>query len=87
MTRKCPHEDVQYCPLYHACHEGGAGGCDDGKIDENSCAVDRGRMEYGPSVRQLRKTHPLLVAQCEMHQVRSATRGQIRRNLKHNGLH
>jgi hypothetical protein len=48
----CPHRETRFCPLYVASHIPGAGGCDDGRLDERNCAVDRG-MNYAAERRRL----------------------------------
>ncbi len=49
MSRRCPRaDDVSRCPLYLAAHVGG--GCDDGRLEEGGCAVDRGLMDYAAEV-------------------------------------
>ena len=42
---KCPHDNALDCPLYMASHTGSLRGCDDGRLDEGGCAVNRG-MNY-----------------------------------------
>lgn len=44
MIGRCPYTEAAHCPLYIASHLG-AGGCDDGRLDEGGCAVTRG-LDY-----------------------------------------
>lgn len=44
--RGCPHNETRLCPLYWAMHDGGGGSCDDGRLDEGTCGVDRGGLSY-----------------------------------------
>ena len=83
--RNCPHSQAQFCPLYWAAHEPGAGGCDDGGGDE--CAVARGAMNYQNAAARLRATHPRLVAECEFYEMRSDVASQIKRNMCFAGIH
>jgi hypothetical protein len=66
MRRKCPHENIQFCPLCVASHgvrgiDGKWLGCDDGKIHDGSCAVDRG-MSYARQTAKVDASDPGLVA-------------------------
>lgn len=54
---KCPHADVQFCPLYLAAHGAIGIGCDDGNLDQGGCAVDR-EMDY---FKELGRLNPKLV--------------------------
>lgn len=69
MRRKCPHANIQFCPLYVAAHglqtpEGELLGCDDGKLEDGHCAVDRG-MPYAREVAKVRQAEPGLVEQLQ----------------------
>lgn len=48
------HDDIRDCPLYIAAHDPNSGGnsCDDGRLDEGGCAVDRG-LDYFKARRAL----------------------------------
>lgn len=86
MSRRCPHADVQHCPLYHAAHIGNGLGCDDGRLEEQSCAVARG-MSYEQNRELLRVKEPGLVERCEWNETAAARRMQMTRNLRMNGIH
>src|SRR3546814_11770612 len=67
MVRRCPHKNIQFCPLYIAAHglqdAGGkwhALGCDDGELRDGSRAVARG-MRYARQVEAVRAVWPDLV--------------------------
>lgn len=67
MRRKCPHSNVQFCPLYVASHgvrgvDGKWLGCDDGKLGDGLRAVDRG-MSYTYETAKVEAADPGLVAQ------------------------
>lgn len=67
MAKGCPHKNIQFCPLYVASHglqapSGEWLGCDDGKLGDGHCAVDRG-MKYAREVAKLQAAHPGLVEQ------------------------
>ncbi|MCF6368328.1 hypothetical protein LXM96_05590 [Rhizobium sp. TRM95001] len=71
MAPKCPHKDIQFCPLYVAAHglQDAAGkwhfpGCDDGQLGTDRCAVDRG-MSYERQVEKVRAVCPGLVEQLQ----------------------
>lgn len=85
--RRCPHNQVQFCPLYIAAHVPGAGGCDDGRIDDGRCAVDRGRLAYAARVARLRITNPGLVEEAEWRESAARALEQRARNRRLNGLH
>lgn len=57
----CPHENILDCPLYLASHIAGAGGCDDGKLHQGGCAVDRG-LSYQKAARAFLDAYPYEVA-------------------------
>lgn len=86
MSTKCPHRDVQFCPLYRASHVPVGLGCDDGKGDSGECAVSRG-VSYIDRVRQIRAKLPGLVEEAEWAVSAAAAMEQRRRNLKLNGIH
>lgn len=83
---KCPHEHIQFCPLYVAAHVAGAGGCDDGELGQGGCAVDRG-MDYFKEVRRLEVEQFELVAQCEYDQRWHERNEQRKRNMRAAGVH
>lgn len=85
---RCPHRDVQHCPLYHAAHYGGGLGCDDGKIDHAGgvCAVYRG-ANYRQLVELIRVQLPGVVERCEWNEALVERAGQRARNLTLNGIH
>ncbi|ATN34751.1 hypothetical protein ACO34A_13170 [Rhizobium sp. ACO-34A] len=73
MRRKCPHSDIRFCPLYVAAHglqtpEGEWLGCDDGKLEDGHCAVDRG-MNYAREVAKVKRAEPGLVEALEFKEV------------------
>lgn len=85
--KRCPHQDVQFCPLYVAMHVAGAGSCDDGHLWDGRCAVDRGRMSYEGCVARLRVSHPGLVEAAEWRRDLAERAAQRARNVRLNGLH
>lgn len=82
---RCPHEDIQYCPLYIASHGTGLG-CDDGGWGNGQCAVDR-RMSYERERELVRVKAPGLVEQAEWREAAARRREQQGRNLRLNGIH
>lgn len=85
MRKNCPHEDVQYCPLYVASHGTGLG-CDDGELGSGNCAVAR-KMNYKREVQLVRVKVPGLVETCEWQEQLAARRDQQSRNIRLNGIH
>lgn len=84
--RRCPHPNIAYCPLYHAAHEVGGLGCDDGKLGNGSCAVDRG-ADYGQMVSALWKARPELISEAAEAESLAMKRQQRERNMRAAGLH
>lgn len=82
----CPHPDVRFCPLYLAAHVPGAGGCDDGRLDEGGCAIERG-MNYTVAKARLAVTQFRLVAESEFAERQVASTAQCIRNMRAAGVH
>lgn len=82
----CPHDRIEFCPLYVAAHEAGGYGCDDGRLDEDGCAVSRG-MDYGRALARLSLTNRALVLECAERQNHAMKVEQRRRNMKNAGVH
>lgn len=86
MKHGCPHDDIAFCPLYHAAHEAGRHGCDDGQLGFGGCAVSRG-MDYSTALAKLSAAKPQLVAEVEWAQMIAERRSQRNRNQRLNGIH
>lgn len=86
MKRRCPHDDVRFCPLYIAAHAGNAPSCDDGGMWDGGCAVDRG-MSYARQVELLRVKCPGMVEQAAWSEDIDKRGAQRLRNLRQNGIH
>lgn len=82
----CPHKDKLFCPLYEAAHIAGGPSCDDGHLDEHSCAVDRG-VSYSELVGALMAKHPGIVEQNRWNEQLAERSAQRSRNLRLNGIH
>lgn len=84
----CPHKNIVHCPLYLASHDGDPrmSGCDDGRLDEGGCAVDRG-MDYAAAVGRLSAFDPRLVAQLRWNEEAAEIKAQRARNMRAAGLH
>lgn len=89
--RRCPHNDIRFCPLYHASHGGaefnGTRGCVDAKAEPYACAVDQGRVSYAELAGAMKEKAPRYVAQLEWRQALEESREQQARNIRHNGIH
>ena len=87
---KCPHANIIHCPLYLAAHIANAGGCDDGRLGEGGCAVDRG-MNYRAGVEAFRAKYPREVAECEFAEAAAQAAAQAdeqrARNMRLSGVH
>ena len=83
---KCPHARIEFCPLYVAAHEAGEFGCDDGRLQEEGCAVSRG-MDYGRALAKLPLANRVLVLECAEAENRHMKTEQQRRNVKNLRLH
>jgi hypothetical protein len=95
MAHKCPHKDIQFCPLYVACHgiKDSAGkwhfiGCDDGQLGTDRCAVDRA-MSYAAELEKVRAVDPRLVAELQFKEqaaeewMQAEARREKRRRMVH----
>lgn len=86
MTKRCPHTDIRFCPLYHAAHMDGGFGCDDGRLDEGGCAVSRG-WSYARALARLDAAMPRIVAEMRWKEEAAEGRLQRDRNMRLLGLH
>jgi len=90
LGKGCPHEDIRFCPLYHASHGGpecGYGlGCEDGRAGEGGCAVDRA-MNYLDQLAKLEVRAPRMVAQLKFREEAEARSKQRLANMRVNGIH
>ena len=82
----CPHLKIQYCPLYVAAHDARLGiSCDDGRLHEGGCAVDRG-MGYAAQVTRLNLAAPQMVAILRFNEENDARNAQRARNMRSAGI-
>lgn len=86
FSRKCPHENVQFCPLYVAGHEAGLPTCM-GKWDFEGCDVEHGRADYGQLVAQLFRHDPQMIAERAEAEWQAEAKAQRQRNVRAAGLH
>lgn len=87
VTKKCPHADIRFCPLYHASHTAWGLGCDDGKATGwDGCGVSRA-LDYGTLLAALIGVSPQMVALCAFQENAETSKQQRDRNLKAAGLH
>ncbi len=85
---RCPFPGgTKHCPLYSAAHDPRLlkHGCDDGRLDEGGCAVDRG-MDFEAELAAVAKLDPVMVAGCYREARDEESREQRRRNLVVNGI-
>lgn len=85
---KCPHANIVHCPLYHACHDArfADSACDDGRLEQGGCAVDRG-MDYSAAVARIRTVDPRLVAEMEWQEAAEQSKQRRAQNMRAAGLH
>lgn len=90
MRRRCPHEDIRFCPLYHAAHGGaefnGAKGCVDTDAEPWACAVDQGRMDYVRAAGAMRARVPGYIEQLEWTHEAEQSAEQRKRNMRAAGI-
>ena len=85
---KCPHDRIQYCPLYVGMHIAGGPSCwpKDNNPEENGCAVDQG-ADYGKLVAKFAAQHPREYAECTFGEQANEVKEQRSRNMVLNGIH
>lgn len=88
---KCPHKDIQFCPLYVASHglnglDGKYIGCDDGKLGDGLCGVDRG-VCYSAELARMKAAHPAEVARLAFMADAAEGKAQRDRNMRRIGIH
>lgn len=81
----CPHYDIRFCPLYVASHDGSGLGCDDGRLDEGTCAASRD-VAYAEAVEHLRARQPRLVETLAFQEEAERLRQQRARTMRLAGL-
>jgi len=84
--RKCPHERIQYCPLYVAAHCAGLPTCI-GRDLEDGCDVQQGKRDYGALVAKLSKVNSGIIEECADGEWRANRDAQRARNMRAAGLH
>lgn len=87
MSTQCPHEHIQYCPLYVIAHDGRhyALTCIRG-VDDGPCEVERGKMDYAAAVEQVRRADPRMVAIVAFNEQNHEARAQRARNMRLAGV-
>jgi hypothetical protein len=85
MANGCPHTAAQFCPLYMASHLAIGVGCDDGRLEEGTCAVARG-MKYGDEVAKVRAVDGKMTADLALAEIGSEIQKQRARNMRQAGI-
>ncbi len=83
--RRCPHAEIQFCPLYVAAHGASGLGCDFPDPDHCDWA---GRSSYQVAIKRLAE-HPAgrdAILACDLSRQERDRREQRKRNLRLNGL-
>lgn len=78
---KCPHERIQYCPLYVESHNCREMGC----VDDvgKSCEVERGKMDYANAKAALERVDFKLISDCGIAERQFERTEQRKRNMQH----
>lgn len=86
--RRCPHDRIQYCPLYVAAHVVGLPTCIGRNLDEG-CDISQRKLDYGTIVAKLIKTAvgAEIVEQCADGEWTAERQAQRARNMRAAGLH
>lgn len=91
MNGRCPHDHVQFCPLYVVAHEQRAEllrlTCCSGDMLMEGCAVERGTMDYRRQVALVASIDPRMVATVRFNEEARAAKDQKARNLRLAGIH
>lgn len=82
---KCPHEHIQYCPLYVESHNCRGLGCVD--YMHKDCRVARGAWNYTKAIDALREVDLPLVAKIQFSEIAFYCREQRARNMRLLGIH
>jgi hypothetical protein len=84
-VKRCPHDDIRFCPLYVAAHDDASAGysCDDGELGPlpTGCAVSRG-YRYADALAGLMRVAPELVRECRAAETAAASQAQRARNMR-----
>lgn len=82
LNGKCPHANIQYCPLYIGMHIAGGPSCWPKNNDlENGCAVDQG-ASYEDLVAAFFRAHSEDFAEVTMRERADEAREQQSRNMR-----
>ncbi len=86
---RCPHEHIEFCPLYVAGHSTRVDVLSFGCVDDMArpCRVKRGKIDYAKSEAELAATAPRLVANCKFSEEARVSKEQRERNMRSNGIH
>ncbi len=85
---KCPHDRIQYCPLYVGMHIAGGPSCwpKKGDPEMDGCAVEQGEP-YEELVAKFFRAYPEEFAAVTLAEREYEKREQRSRNLANNGIH
>lgn len=85
---KCPHEYIQYCPLYIGMHIAGGPSCwpKNNRLEDLGCAVDQG-APYEELVIKFFQAHPKDFAEVTAAEREFEAGMQRKRNMRHSGVH
>lgn len=81
---KCPHERIQFCPLFVESHNCRGLGCVDDMAKD--CEVVRGKMNYTKAIDALRETDLPMLTHIQFSEIAFLRQEQRARNLKVNGI-
>lgn len=85
---KCPHEYIQFCPLYVGMHIDGGPSCwpKNNRLEDLGCAVDQG-ASYENLVADFFREHPQDFAEITMAEREHESGLQRKRNMRLSGVH
>lgn len=86
---KCPHEHIQYCPLYVAAHDPKLlrWTCIDAGAADGHCAVGRGKADYELRYAAIAQADADMVGMCELGEAARYAKEQRANNMRLNGIH
>ena len=87
---KCPHDRIQYCPLYVGMHIAGGPSCwpkNGSDPASKGCAVEQGLATYEELVGEFWHAHPQEFAEVTLAERRYEAGEQRQRNMRLSGVH
>ena len=83
---KCPHANIQYCPLYVASHDADGLGCITSGDGEFVCMVEQGTLDHADALGKLMAHDARMVETVRWNEQITNQTAQRKRNLSALGL-